>query len=365
VQEKGKITYKQIILIIMISRGILPITYFPGFIDPPGNQDVWIAVLLGYPMLLLFSVPLYLLWKRFPDQTIFLYSRTIFGKAGKLIGILYILFLIHFTAINLSQLSMFLTTSTMPETPLLFFLISMLFVSAYVVRNGLEVLARLSELIGPIMLIAVTMIVVLVAKEMDFKALLPILEKGFTPVLFEGFVIVPRTVEIIGLAMLLPFLNDNNQKNVKKIFGLGLILCTYFMLLTSIAIVTTLGVGVGKPLTFPFYSVVRIIVLADFIERIDSIHIAIWILGGIIKVAFYYYLGVLGISQLLNLQDYKPIILPLGTVIVPLSVIVGENIVELQNFTSYKVFTWYSIIFIFLIPCSLLITSIVRKKEQS
>ncbi|MDA8229156.1 MAG: endospore germination permease [Desulfitobacterium hafniense] len=362
--EKVKITCKQIILIIMISRGILPITYFPGFVDPPGNQDVWIATLLGYPVMLFFSIPLYLLWKRFPNETIFQYSRTIFGKAGKLIGILYILFLIHFTAINLSQLSMFLTTATMPETPLLFFLISMLLASAYVVRNGLEVLARLSELIGPILLIAVTMIVVLVAKEMDFKALLPMLEKGFTPLLFEGFVITQRTVEILGLAILLPFLNESNPKNAKKVFELSLILCSYFMLLTSIAIVTTFGVGVGKTLTFPFYNVVRIIAVADFIERIDAIHIALWVLGGIIKVAFYYYLVVLGISQLLNLQAYKPIVLPVGTIIVPLSVIVGENIVELQNFTSYKVFTWYSSIFIFLIPCSLLITSFIKKTSK-
>jgi len=35
---------------------------------------------------------------------------------------------------------------------------------------------------------------------MDFKALLPVMEKGFTPVLFEAFVITQRTVEIIGLA---------------------------------------------------------------------------------------------------------------------------------------------------------------------
>ena len=358
--EKGRITYKQIILIIMISRGILPVTYFPGFIDPPGNQDVWIAVLLAYPLLLLFSIPLYLLWKRFPDQTIIQYSHTIFGKAGKLVGILYLWFIIHFTAINLSQFSIFLIIATMPETPLLFFMISMLLVSAYAVRNGLEVLARLSELIGPIMMIAVTMIGVLVAKEMDFKAFLPVMEKGFTPVLFEGFIIVPRTVEIIGLAMLLPFLND--QKKARKVFGVSLILCVYFMLLTSIAIVTTFGVEEGKTLTFPFFDVVKIIAIGDFLERFEAFHMAIWVLGGIIKVAFYYYLVVLGISQLLNLQNYKPIVLPIGTVIVPLSVILSKNIVELNEFTSYKVFTWYSIIFIFLIPCILLVTAIIRKK---
>lgn len=217
-QEKGRITYKQIILIIMISRGILPITYFPGFVDPPGNQDVWIATILAYPLLLLFPIPLYLLWKRFPDQTIIQHSYTIFGKAGKLIGILYIWFLIHFTAINLSQFSVFLTAATMPETPLLFFMISMLLVSAYAVRNGLEVLARLSELIGPIMMITVTTIIVLVAKEMDFKALLPMLEKGFTPLLFEAFIIVQRTVEIIGLANA-PSLSKRPKKSKKGFWG--------------------------------------------------------------------------------------------------------------------------------------------------
>lgn len=87
---------------------------------------------------------------------------------------------------------------------------------------------------------------------------------------------------------------------------------------------TTFGVEEGKTLTFPFFSVVKIIDIGEFLERIEAFHMAIWILGGIIKVAFYYYLAVLGISQLLNLQDYKPIVLPFSTVIVPLSIIVRK-----------------------------------------
>ncbi len=358
--ENSKINYKQIICIIFISRIILTLTYLPALTSPPANQDIWICDLIILPAQLIFAIPIYLLWKKFPNQTIIEYSQTIAGITGKLIGALYVLFFIHFTAITLSQFGIFLTTAIMPETPKLFFAISIILFCSYAVKKGIEVLGRLGEIVSLLLIIAIISIVLLLVKDMNLKYLAPVLEKGILPVIHGGVTPSARTVEILGLAMILPYLN--NPKKAKSVLILGFTLMIVFFLLIDIPTMTSLGIEVAKSQSFPFYSAVGLISVGDFLERIEAFHIGIWVLGVFIKISFYYYLSVIGISQLFKLKDYKPLVIPTGTIIIPLSIIIAPSIVELREFTSYKIFTWYAGAFIILFPLILLTISIVRKK---
>lgn len=360
--EDGKLTYTQIILLIVISRIIVPITYLPALASPPGNQDIWISSLLGFPIMLLVAGPIYMLLKRFPNQTIIQYSQVIMGKAGKFIGLLYIWIFIQSTAITLMQLSMFLTTAVMAETPLLFFQISMMLMCAYAVRSGLEVLGRLSEIITPISIVAVIMLCLLLTKDMDFKALTPVMEKGFYPVLHGGFTITVRTLEIIELAMLAPYLQERHKVNT--ILVVSCLVITIIFLILPISLVCVFGVEEAKNRSFPFYSMVSLIDIGNFWENIQAVHMAVWVLGVFIKISLDYYLAALAIGQLFNLQDYRPVVLPVGAIIVAIGTIIAPSLSQLQEFLSYKIFTWYSLLFITLIPCFLLLIAIIRKKGE-
>ncbi len=360
--EDGKINFKQLILLMVLSRIILTITYLPALLEPPKNQDIWISEALFFPLQLLLSVPVYLLWKKFPDKTIIQYSQTIAGKAGKLVGILCILFIIHNTAISLAQFSLFLTTAIMPETPLLFFIVSLALVCAYAVRNGIEVISRTSELFLPIVILAIIMVSLLLIKDMNLKVLTPVMEKGIFPVLQGGFIYATRTPEVLGLAMLLPYLNE--RQKVKTIFIVSFALIAILFVLITIPILTVFGMEEASTRGFPFYGVIRQISVGDFLERIEIIHIGIWTLGNFIKVSLSYYLAVLGLGQLFNLKDYKPLALPAGTVIIPLSILVAPSIIELGEFLSYKIFNWYAMFFTFFIPSLLLLTAVIRKKGE-
>lgn len=358
--EKGKITYKQLILLVLISRISITLTNMPGLTDPPANQDLWLSELLGLPIMLVLSVPVYLLWKRYPNQSIIQYSQVIAGKAGKLFGALYVWFFMQLTMITLYQYGSFMTTAVMPETPLLFFVITMVLFSVYAARNGIEVICRLSELLTPVIMGAMIIIALLLVKEMDFKALTPVLEKGWGPVLHGGFTISARTTEILGIAMLLPYLNDTLK--IKRVFLWSYTLILIFFVIITIPILTTFGAELAETRAFPFFETVKLIDVGDFLERIEAIHMGIWLLGGLIKISFSLYLSVLAISQLLNLKDYKPIVLPAGILLIPLTILSFENIVELRKFTAYKIFTPYALLFILIIPLILLLISMIRKK---
>lgn len=360
--EDGRITYKQLILLIFISRLIIHITYMPVIIEPPKNQDIWLSELLSLPIMLLVSIPVYLLWNKFPNQTIIQYSQTIAGKAGKLIGVLYVWLFIHFAAITVCQFCEFLTTAIAPETPMLFFGISLILFCAYAVRKGIEVMGRLSEIIAPIIIVATITMLILLIKDMNLEVFTPVMEKGFFPVLRGGLTLSSRTVEILGLAMLLPYLND--RKKVKRVFILGFVLMIIFFLIITISVLTTFGAEHAKKHTFPYFDAVRLVSVGDFLERIEAIHMGIWLLGVFIKISFFYYLAVLGMGQLFNLKDHKPLVLPIATIIVPLGFLIGPSIVELREFTSYEIFTWYSLFFMLVIPSILLIIAVIRKKGE-
>lgn len=358
--EQGRITYKQLILLIVISRIIITITYLPAMSEPPGNQDMWISELLFFPLQLVLALPVYLLWKRFPDQTIIQYSPIIAGKLGKIVGVLFFWYFLHFTTTGLAQFGLFLTTAVMPETPLLFFTITLILVCAYAILKGLEVISRLAEFFAPIILIAITTIFFLLAKDMNLKLLTPVLERGALPVFQGSLIYGSRTIEVLGLAMLLPYLN--NPQKAKSVFIISFALISLFFILLTLPVLTVFGFEEASSRTFPFYAVIRLVNVADFLERIESVHMAIWILGAFIKISFTYYLAVLGLSQLLNLKDYRPLVLPTGTIIISLSLLVAPSLVELRKFTSYKIFAPYSYFFILFIPFLLLLTAIIRKK---
>lgn len=358
--EGGKISYKQMILLLFGSRVITWIAFLPVILAPPANQDVWLDCLMGFPIHLIVAFPFYLLAKKFPNQTFYEYCQTITGKAGLGVSILYIWFFIHMSALTLSNFSEFFTTIIMPETPSLFFVITLTLVAAYAAHYGIEVLGRLSEFIAPIIMIALIGVILFLVKDMDVKELTPILEKGIFPSILTGLSPVSQTVEIIGMAIIMPFLND--QRQLKKVYLFTPLLLVLFLFIMTTSVIALFGDDLAKTLTYPFFSAVRLVHAGDFLERIEAIHVSIWILGMFIKTAFYYYLIVFGLGQVFHLKDYKPLILPTGTIIVSLSAVLGRSVVEIREFTSFEIYTWYTLLFILFIPSLLLLTAILRKK---
>ncbi|MEZ4357815.1 MAG: endospore germination permease [Eubacteriales bacterium] len=359
--EKGKINAKKLIFLTFVSRVVVTITYWPALNSPPSNQDLWISNIFSIVIQLILSIPVYFLYKKFPNQSIIEYSQTIFGKVvGKAIGFLIVLFFIHMVVLTLGQFNLFITTAVMPDTPTLFFTISMLIFCAYAVSKGIQVLGRISEIVAVLVMISITSLALLLLKDMDIKELTPVMEKGILPVLSGGFTIATRSIEVLAMAMILPKLD--NPKKAKGVFIKGNLVTLLFWTVMTVTIIAVLGIDEAQSRTFPYFSIVRIATMGNFMERIDAIHMGIWVLGVFIKIFFFYYLAVLGLGQLFNMKDYKPLIIPLGALIVPLVALMAANAVELSNFTSYKILTWYSLLYMFIIPLILLVIGLIRKK---
>lgn len=358
--ESGKISAKQMVLLLFIGRAITWIAFLPIVNVPPKNQDVWLYCLTGLPLHLLLALPFYFLAMRFPSETFFEYTDTILGKAGKLIGILYILFFMHNAALSINFYSEFLTTVVMNLTPPFFFKVSLLFLAAYAAYKGIENLARLSELFAPIIMLVVLVAILSLVKDMDPKEFLPLMESGLLPAFSSGFYFVSSNIEIALMAVVLPFLNDRSK--LKTVYIAFPLLLGIFIFILTATVIALFGDDLAKNLTYPFYNAVRLIQLGNFIERVEVFHVVLWIFGLFVKLSLSLYVIALGLSQVFRLKTYTPLLLPLVSIVLPVSTTFGKDIVELKGFTSYEIYPWYTIIFIFIIPFFLLLTAIISRQ---
>lgn len=359
----SKITSMQFIQLIIISRIILAFITLPSLKAAPENQDVWISTALSFFIMLLLSIPTYLLWIKFPNQSIIQYSKTLLGNwVGGLIGFLIICFIIHTISLSLSQISMFFTSAIMPETPDLFFIFSLVLCCAYAVFKGIEVLGRISEIVAPLIIISTIAALLILSKIIQLDSLLPVMEKGVFSVMQGSFYEAGNTFEVLIFAMLLPNLNDR-QKG-KTVFIASFLILVSLLLIISITILGIWGSNEAKSLLFPFAFTLKLAEVTDIIERVEIIYISLWTLGFFIKISLLYYLSAVGVSHLFNFKEYKHFVIPIGSIVIPLSIIMTPNIIELREFLSYKTFTLYSLVFILFIPTILLITSYIRGKGE-
>ncbi len=358
--EDGKISNQQFIFIFILCRLMLTMTYLSYFKAPPRNQDLWISGILSLPMHILLTLPAYFLARRFKSLSVIQSAEVILGPVGKLVGALYIWFFLHRTSIVLREFGEFLTAIFYPETPILVFIGIIALFAAYAVRNGIETICRVGQIVLPIILFSVLLVIALLIQDMDLKNLSPILERGIAPILYGAFVVASRTAVILFVLMLIPYINI--PKKLKNYLNIGFLTLTVYLTAFSIITAGIFGVEQAKILVFPFYYAVRLISIGDFLERIDAIFVAIWVLGMFINAAIHYYLTVLGTAQLLKLRDYRPIVLPMGIIIVSLSISQSESMIALNEFLSYEIYTWYVLFFTVILTSFLLIVAVIRKK---
>lgn len=361
--EDGRISTRQALLILIINRLVIAFTYVPAINSPPQNQDVWIATVLAFPLTVLFSAPALLLALRFPKQSLIQCSRILLGKSGVLVGLLYIWILLQTGAIALRQFGELMVASPMPETPILVFILGVTVIAVSAARNGLEVMGRMADIITPLAIGTILLVVVLVAKEADAKALTPVLEKGIAPVLYGAFTISTLTIDnMLIISMIVSYLNK--PQRVTRIVMGSFIINTVIFVIIIVSIIMVYGVQQAQNRTFPTLGLMRLIEIGNVIERLEAIHMAIWVLGIILKVAVFCYLTSLGIGQLFSLKTYRPLVVPVGALMIVLSIWLFDNMVELREFTSYKIAPYYSLVFITAIPLLLLVVHFITRKRE-
>lgn len=237
--EKGIISSSQLMLTVLcfIQGANLAI----AFIYNISKRDTWICIITGYIISFIIILFYIALAQKFSDKNLLEIFDCIYGPyLGKVFSAAYILFFFFIMVQNLYFFGNFWLNYLMPETPMVPILIMFVFVCAWAVRNGIEVIARCSFLFVIITAALVVAVTVLLIKDMKFANLLPVFETPFMDLLQGTHVIAAIPLcEVVVFLMIIPY--TNNIKQVKRSVLLGLTLGSTQLLITVIRDITVLG----------------------------------------------------------------------------------------------------------------------------
>lgn len=274
------------------------------------KQDAWIVILLALLIGLGFIWIYTELQRAFPDRN---YVEIILIVLGKKFGIPFaILTALGYTwhcARNLREFGEMITITILPETPLWIILFLFMSVSIYTMLKGIEVLARLSEIVMPVLVIFIISIYIFISisGKVEFRRLTPVLGSGIKPILKT----VPQ-VTVFPFGEMFVFLMYWNYANegsavrkaaIKAVLLSGILLC--FSLIMDI---TVLGVEYTSIATIPLIEVVRLINIGNIITNIDAIGVFIIFLGGFFKMTIYLNAVILVLHTLFKIKNYKLIV---------------------------------------------------------
>lgn len=327
------------------------------------QHDAWLAYIVGWVAGFIFIAVICKISLLNPSQTLVEILRKQFGLVlGSFIAILYIWYFIHLGALVLRNFGEYMASTNYTETPIVFIMICFMIVIAYGIRKGIEVMVRPSEILVPFVIIFVIFLFVALYRSYDIKNLLPFMQNGVKPVLKSGFAVFTFPFgESIAFLMLFPYLNKKEKlykTSFLAFFVVGLIILSIVM-----RDLMVLGAGKIMPERIIFPPNVSAALISDDIQ-LETLISANFLIGGTIKISICLFAAIMGITQLFNLDDFKPFVLPVAVLTIAISIWVYPNIFEMLRWAG-KVWPYYSIPFQIVIPLLLLIVSYIRNQKKS
>ncbi|MGN7480638.1 GerAB/ArcD/ProY family transporter [Priestia megaterium] len=356
--EKAKLSVIQLFALMFIFEmgTALVVSYGTN-----ARKDAWLAILLALCGGIVLFYIFHFLYRQYPNLLFTGYIRELFGKyLGWIVGLLYCLHFLYICGRNVRELGDLLVSSTLSETPLLAINLTLVLVICYVIHLGIEVVGRTAEVFMVVLLLlgAAGNFFVLVSGDVAFHQIRPFLERGWKPIFTTAFphLLIFPFGEMIAFTMLLPYLNRPQLAKrawLAAMISSGMILSWTVLLNTSV-----LGVDVMQRSVFPTLTAVGKVNLFDFIERLDAIVVFTLLITVFFKASIYLYAAVLGIADLFKLKTYRQILLPIGTIVIFLSLAMASSFSEQgeEGFLNH----YLSLALLIVVPMLMLVVSVIR-----
>lgn len=312
------------------------------------------------PLGLLNSLVVTWLGRRHPGKSLVDIGFALTGKPVTwLVGVIYVWFFVHVAAVSLRDFGELFLHGVMPQTPLLVFQVTIAALVALAVKNGIEVLARTAEVVFLIIPIAIMIILLGNIPNMRFNQLLPLLSDGAAPVARGVLTHWPWFGEIVVWTLLFPFFQQNKQ--CRRALNLSVPIAGLTLLGVTVSVLAVFTPYRAPAMRYPLFQLAAFVVGGEF-RGMESFFLFLWIFINFVKLSLFTLATAVLLKDLLGLQDYRSLVLPLVTLEVPLSLILFDNYFQLLTFMHPGLLAPYELPLELGIPLLLLLISLVRKR---
>lgn len=324
------------------------------------KQDAWLAFLMGLLgglALIGVYIAIYLLN---PGKNLIEILEQVFGQIlGSIIGLLYIWYFIHLGALVIRNFADFMVPSFYSSTPRIILSLVFIITVIFIVKKGIEIVARISDLFLPIVLFGIVATFFLLVTKYDIQNLFPFLEFGIKPVIKASFSVLTFPFgETVIFLMIFPLVNDKSR--LTKSSYTAIIIIGLFLFGITVRDLLVLGPDMFTRTVFPPTISTKLIPLGNF----DVLIAVNLLIGGVVKISVCLYGAVKGITHVFKIDDYRWFVLTTGLIMLSLSIWVYDNTPEMLLWAS-EIYPFYVVPFQIIFPSIILISSLLKNRGNS
>lgn len=367
--EQPKITPRQSASMIsstIIGVGVLTL---PRVAASYAEQSGWISVLLGAALSMIGLAIITVLSRKYPGMTMVGYTDRILGSQsapmiGKLLSLPIIVGYVAFWSVNTVIVARIfgevVITTVLTRTPLEVIIGTMLFTAMTLAVYPVEVLARVNEILLPIILIPVLIISLSSFQSSRLENLFPLFDVNWSSFLMG---VAASAISFYGYEIMSVFLaNTDSKKNYMKHNLYGIMIPGAVYTLIVVSGISVFGTDELSLLAWPTLELVKTTEVPGLIlERLESAFLGVWVAAVFTTVGNLYSASVITVRQILGLKKGRIIAIAL----LPLYYWLSLRAPNVHALFKYQTYIGYvGVIFVFIIPLLLWIISLVRRLQR-
>lgn len=354
----GTIEAVLIILTVIISRSILSL---PRDMIVRTKSATILNIIYITIICTLLALLITKLFKRFGNADILDISEFLGGKLFKqIVGAIFIFYYMVSSAILLRNFCEALGLVYFQMTPIIFLILLFVIGSCISNRLGFNVSLKVNLLIVPIALVSIVIIFISNFKSFDIQKIFPILGGGFKDTFVTGLLNISAFEGLKYLYFIPPYLKE--PEKYKKISVLSAILTgTYLILCVSIILFIFPSFFTTNEI-MPLYSAARYISFGNFLQRLESIFMMIWILSFISYLTIASKFAISIFQKMTNIKNPKELINVFGLFTIAISMF--PKSLAISTFCETKIYSYFSVAVIFIFGISILILANLKKRKE-
>ncbi|MCL5073257.1 MAG: spore germination protein [Actinobacteria bacterium] len=325
--KDGKFGVHETIALLTITISAKVFFSSPSVVVAKVGTAGWYMTLISAFVAFLATVLLIRLLSIYPNKTLMEIYEIVYGKVvGKILSLILFASILITIVANSREFIEVMKVYDLPQSPPSYLLILLFLAVSVLAYLGLETIARFSKLMAFFLLLVYISVLVLSMKLYEPHRLFPILGYGLDTTVLSGIQRSSAYGEIIIIGVIIGSLHG--LKHAKRAAYLSLIISASIITTALLAFTLAFPYYTGEEITAPIYLMATLIEYGEFIQRIEPLFFFLWNISTVISVAALFYVLIIIYAYIFELDDKRPIIIPLGIIVIFLA-LVPQNIVQL------------------------------------
>ncbi|OAS16468.1 GerAB/ArcD/ProY family transporter [Paenibacillus oryzisoli] len=362
--DNATISVRQFTILIILGVVGDSILIMPTILAKSAKQDAWLSVVLALFLGFVTGGIFAAVANKLRRRRLFNLIRLHLGVWVGSIIILLFLFEFYMCSLTLlSEMSQFMTTQLMPETPINAIIVVFILVIIIAYKYGVEAFARMSELLFPVFILLFLILVVLLLPQVEFSNLRPIAAGGMGEIWRGAFMAFATAFsEMVVLLMLVP--NVTGSASLTKPILTGYAIGGAILFIIVMLCLLVLGPNLMETKYYPTFVLAQKITIGHFLERLEAVMAFLWFISVFFKTLLIFFSLTSGMAELFQLKESHMLTIPLSMLLLVGTIAGTPNITE-YNLILEKYYSLFDLIFCIGIPLILLALFYMRDKPKN